>query len=702
MLKRFIPIAIIVIFPILLISQTMDDAIKNILKLQDERSPGNGKLVAYLQHTQPVIRFHAAIALGNIQDETTVKTLIPLLRDPDSTVRAAAAFALGQIASPLAQDSLLTQLSIERVAPVVTKLTEALGKLGDEQALYAIAEMETKSKPASYRYDAALSLSRFARRDIKNERAVWCCLDLLIDADPAVRWAALFSLTQMNPYRMLDIELSKRVDDLKTLCNDPAAEVRTQLAAMLGATKAEESASILSLLRSAEQKKNDWKVQVQLAQAYGNKAVSDGSVLPSLSLFLNSTNSHVLIAALQSWSRVPVAQLKTWKDTTAFKRTLLALASTPNKDAVMIRGEAIATLAKLFPSEFLKANFSANRQLTVLERTKVIEGYSYISSGKSFLILLDATDDSVRVAMTAWDNLRLFLAQSARSRIQKELPNWDEVRGQLYEKALRSLQRGDIAIMGLVANAIGDSTVFTLFNKPGESENLIQALSQGYSRLHVPDDVEPMRFMIMAMGRLKDKRFLPLLEKAMQTPNRTISTIASVAIKAVTGAELSSKILETAFVARQEEEFKELSAIKADQRIVITTNKGIIKIQLLKEDAPFTVLSFIRLVEKKFYDGLLFHRVVPGFVIQGGDPRRDGWGGPGYSIRTEISLQNYQRGMVGMASSGKDTEGCQFFITHTAAPRLDGRYTIFGKVIEGMDVVDKIQIGDLITSITRE
>jgi cyclophilin family peptidyl-prolyl cis-trans isomerase len=132
------------------------------------------------------------------------------------------------------------------------------------------------------------------------------------------------------------------------------------------------------------------------------------------------------------------------------------------------------------------------------------------------------------------------------------------------------------------------------------------------------------------------------------------------------------------------------------------TNKGLIKLQLSKEDAPFTVLSFVKLVRKGFYKGLTFHRVIANFVVQGGDPRGDGWGGPGYAIRSEFSLVNFERGMVGIASAGKDTEGCQFFITHSPAPHLDGRYTIFAKVVEGQDVVDRIQVGDTITDISLE
>ena len=125
---------------------------------------------------------------------------------------------------------------------------------------------------------------------------------------------------------------------------------------------------------------------------------------------------------------------------------------------------------------------------------------------------------------------------------------------------------------------------------------------------------------------------------------------------------------------------------------IIHTNKGIIHIKLAYQQAPLTVSNFVYLAKKGFYNGLYFHRVVPGFVVQGGDPRGDGWGGPGYAIPCEYNAISYSRGTVGMAHAGKDTGGSQFFITHTPQPHLDGRYTVFGWVTQGMDVVDNIQM----------
>jgi len=131
----------------------------------------------------------------------------------------------------------------------------------------------------------------------------------------------------------------------------------------------------------------------------------------------------------------------------------------------------------------------------------------------------------------------------------------------------------------------------------------------------------------------------------------------------------------------------------------VTTDKGSFTIELLPEAAPLTVDNFVQLAQRDYYRNVTIHRVVPNFVIQDGDPRGDGNGGPGYSIRCEINQLLYDRAAVGMALSGKDTGGSQWFVTHAPQPHLDGGYTIFGRVTAGMDVVDRIARGDIVQSI---
>src|SRR5881409_1369692 len=121
------------------------------------------------------------------------------------------------------------------------------------------------------------------------------------------------------------------------------------------------------------------------------------------------------------------------------------------------------------------------------------------------------------------------------------------------------------------------------------------------------------------------------------------------------------------------------------------TNPGAVAVELFDEDAPKTVDNFLKLARDGFYDGVIFHRVIPDFMIQGGDPTGTGSGGPGYTFEDEFNDREVERGALAMANAGPNTNGSQFFIvTSEAAPWLEGKHTVFGKVTDGMDVVDKI------------
>ncbi len=139
-----------------------------------------------------------------------------------------------------------------------------------------------------------------------------------------------------------------------------------------------------------------------------------------------------------------------------------------------------------------------------------------------------------------------------------------------------------------------------------------------------------------------------------------------------------------------------------DVRLVMSTNKGDISLTLKPSVAPVTVASFLNLAKRGFYNGLIFHRVIPDFMIQGGDPTGTGFDGPGYMFEDECSpaLKHDAPGVLSMANAGPGTNGSQFFITHVPTPHLDGRHTVFGKVTKGQDVVNAIVKGDKIKSIT--
>jgi peptidyl-prolyl cis-trans isomerase B (cyclophilin B) len=137
---------------------------------------------------------------------------------------------------------------------------------------------------------------------------------------------------------------------------------------------------------------------------------------------------------------------------------------------------------------------------------------------------------------------------------------------------------------------------------------------------------------------------------------------------------------------------------------IIKTNKGVMKVEFYEKDAPNTVANFVKLAKDGFYDGLTWHRVLPDFVIQGGCPKGNGTGGPGYAIDCELDGENqyHDRGVLSMAHAGRNTGGSQFFICHSRnnTAHLDRNHTCFGRVVDGLDVIDQIRVGDTIDSIT--
>ncbi|MDD4645846.1 MAG: peptidylprolyl isomerase, partial [Bacteroidales bacterium] len=139
-----------------------------------------------------------------------------------------------------------------------------------------------------------------------------------------------------------------------------------------------------------------------------------------------------------------------------------------------------------------------------------------------------------------------------------------------------------------------------------------------------------------------------------------------------------------------------VSRLTPKQKVLVKTSKGEFVIQLNVNWCPATAAAFVDLVESGFYTNFTIHRVVPNFVMQDGCPRGDGWGSPDFTLRSEFSPTPFMEGTLGMASSGKDTEGSQWYVTHSSTPHLDAKYTNFGYVAEGMDIVHKLEVGDTI------
>lgn len=236
----------------------------------------------------------------------------------------------------------------------------------------------------------------------------------------------------------------------------------------------------------------------------------------------------------------------------------------------------------------------------------------------------------------------------------------DELRTRFVAIYKKAFETGDAAVMGTIASALADSTL-------------------GYKEI-----IKDFTFLYEA----KDKLSLPKDNEALQPLEAAIAYFEGKKVSPEVKNEFNHPI-----------DWNLVRTIDKDQKVLIQTSKGEIIIRLLVEEAPGSVANFVQLVTRQYFDSKNFHRAVPNFVIQGGCNRGDGWGSEDYSIRSEFSMRRYTEGSVGMASAGKDTEGTQWFITHSPTPHLDGRYTIFAVVETGMDVVHRMEVGDLILKV---
>ncbi|MBS1152158.1 MAG: peptidyl-prolyl cis-trans isomerase, partial [Myxococcaceae bacterium] len=196
-----------------------------------------------------------------------------------------------------------------------------------------------------------------------------------------------------------------------------------------------------------------------------------------------------------------------------------------------------------------------------------------------------------------------------------------------------------------------------------------------------------------ALEALDAKEAIPELQKWLTSPQATVRVSAATALTRLTGQPvIAARVEGPANLVKAAE-------VPKDAVLVVKTEKGDFEIKLYTQDAPKTAANMFTLAKSKFFKNLTFHRIVPDFVAQGGDPRGDGEGGPGYTIRCEINHRPYQRGVVGMALGGKDTGGSQFFVMLAGHPHLDGKYTSFGEVVRGQEVVDALLEGDRILEV---
>ncbi|MDX1440704.1 MAG: peptidylprolyl isomerase, partial [Rubricoccaceae bacterium] len=227
-----------------------------------------------------------------------------------------------------------------------------------------------------------------------------------------------------------------------------------------------------------------------------------------------------------------------------------------------------------------------------------------------------------------------------------------------------------------------------------------------YMQMEAPQDIEPMVEIVRAIGEIRDGQEIDfLVDVVMQSDHPVLRQAAEEALNGRLTEGLNVEMRGETVSPTLVIDWDQLAAYGPRPLLTLFTERGPIVIEMDAEQAPQTVQKIIRSTVRGDYDGVPFHRVVSNFVIQGGDYfRQDGFGGPDVAIRSEFTRIRYRTGTAGIASSGKDTEGVQYFITHSMQPHLDGRYSAFGRVIHGQDVVDAIQQGDVVVRarITRD
>ncbi len=694
-------IAVILIFVPCLCAQSLSRDQKDILELQDNRSLGDGRLIAYLQNKQKDLRYRALIALANIQDTSTVTDVIPLLQDEDVQIRAAAAFALGQIGTSTAEKSLVNALTPEQDIQVLPRVFEALGKCGDSDALNSVVAFIPSAKNIGVKRDLALSIGRFAIRKISSERGVLLCFDLLKDNHSETRSAALYALLRCAPLRVIDLEISNRAYLLVKQMSDKEDEIRINLATLLGKTKSEEAPRLIKMFQDVESQSADWRVEVQLCRAAGSLAKADPGLVGLLVNYLGSRNDHLRITSVVTLASLDTSILASSRYRDKIRAMLKSLATSPSNSAPLVQGEAIVALARLFPDDLsIVKPLVSGKSAENLLRAKFVEALSFVPTTPNVQYVIGClTSDSVRIAMSAWDIVVRMIQPGVLARHVVEQQFVDSLPSILVDQMGRGLERNDMAITTLIATAFTDSSLLSMCKQAGLGGRIVNGFVSAYSKLSSSKDAEALLAIQESFVRLHDTTAVTVLVQSLVDSNRTVAIGSANALVALTGRKYSGPSPLPVQNIRTENDWKMLEAIRSSQRVTFKTTKGTFTVRLDKENAPLTVLAFFKLVKQKFYNGLTFHRVVPDFVVQGGDPRGDGWGGPGFAIRSEWGMEDFERGSMGMASSGKDTEGCQFFITHIPTPHLDGRYTRFASVSTGMEVVDNIQVGDRILNV---
>jgi cyclophilin family peptidyl-prolyl cis-trans isomerase/HEAT repeat protein len=660
-----------------------------IVKAEDERR-WDDALRNLLSSPNPSIRKRAALAAGRIGNEDAVNALTPLLeKDTDVSVRAMAAFALGEIESETAANGLIAVLK-NKTTPIKVRArtVEALGKIA--------AALPREQEPRQRELGAAI----IEALNSTDQSTVLLGLTAALRSRPVNAGPVISkSLTHPNARVRADaanalarLRLKDGNDQLRRLVvSDPDPIVRANAARVLGVTEDKQSYEVL-LARALGD--TDSRVRVSAIRALAS--LKDPRAAEPLMKRTTELNESLEIATT-------LGRVLAQKEDQAAIAWLRKINEQGNHTAPEIE----LAFARIAPATYVAQFGSGDEARKEVQRTILLNwrAASGIAAGLGEVAALpNTTPNKAELAAMAESLLRAMLDYrnsgltiNTLVAVHSEYAIPDVLRSlaafkppDLASILAEQLKENDVVIRGTAADLLGDLP---------PSEDITRALAAAWPQA-ANDTLNDAALSILdTLGKQKTTAANDLVKEVLKSGDHLIRRRAVALLKTNGVGDFSSQI-GTVQTRNTDADYKRAVArIGKSTLAVVTTSKGSFTIDLLPDAAPLTVDNFVQLAQRDYFRNITIHRVVPNFVIQDGDPRGDGNGGPGYRIRCEINQVPYDRAAVGMALSGKDTGGSQWFVTHSPQPHLDGGYTVFGRVVMGMDVVDKIVRGDVIQSI---
>ncbi len=640
-----------------------------VLSAADARRPDTALIAASIASANPAVRRVGALTAGQLHLASTAATLRALLRDADTTVAARAAFALGLLHDSAGVTALAAALLT--ATPVATQAAFALGEIGEPARATIVARVDATVGPA--RVELLLALARL--RPVPAAAV----MRALTGDDPCARWAAAYALSRPHVTAglgaLIALASDPRIgaDDSALLAPGAryecaASETRAQIARAIVRSSAGDSLSAPGA-RVLRRLVADPSAHVRINALRSLGTFGDSAVEPVIGAIRDS-DPNVRIAAAQSLAGrrlAPDLWLSLWTaDTgTMFRRSLLESATRsgialPAHEQWATAADwrlraALADAAALAPSP--------TRGMTIATP------------------LLGDRDPRVRQSAVA--AIATFL-DSAGPRISRRHAVRAALRDpDFFVRATAILALADSARASELPLVIESYTLAAHDSGNDARIAAIRYVANAWRRDSLAFS-DSLRAMLAALAPSAD----PLVRAEVR---------GATPLSAWPGNEGVSRA-QSWYEARVRDFVAPVLA-GTPLQARIESARGSILLELLGEDAPLTVANFVALAQRGYYRNVQFHRVVPNFVAQDGDPRGDGNGGPGYAIRDEINTRRYARGAVGMALSGPDTGGSQYFLTLSPQPHLDARYTIFARVVGGQDAMDRLVQGDAISNI---